>query len=462
MKYKYGYFMIMILGLSCQPTREDNTSNVRLITLNPGHFHAALVQKSLYENVDTNVFVYAPTGQEVQQYLDKIKSYNSRSEEPTRWNEQAYLGDDFLDKMMAEKKGNVVVIAGNNKNKTQYINRSIDGGFNVLADKPMVIDQQGFELLKKSFTKASEKKLVLYDIMTERYEMTNILQREFAMQPGVFGVLQKGTPEMPAVEMESVHCFYKYVSGSVLTRPSWFMDVSQQGEAITDVATHLVDLVQWECFPDSIIDYKNDIEIETSSRWSTNISLSQFKAITKTDGFPDYFENNIIKDTILPVFANGEINYRLKGVYIKVVAKWDFKAKEGSGDTHYSVLYGTKANLIIRQGAEESCKPILYIEPTNGGLFVNELNSSVKAIQNKYPNVEVRKVPTGWAVVIPEKYREGHEAHFAMVTKKFLKFLKEGNMPVWEVPNMLAKYYTTTHALEVAKKDSKPAKSSIE
>jgi len=28
--------------------------------------------------------------------------------------------------------------------------------------------------------------------------------------------------------------------------------------------------------------------------------------------------------------------------------------------------------------------------------------------------------------------------------------LQKGNMPAWEIPNMLAKYYTTTKALELA------------
>ena len=32
---------------------------VKLITLDPGHFHAALVQKSMYEQVDSTVYVYA-------------------------------------------------------------------------------------------------------------------------------------------------------------------------------------------------------------------------------------------------------------------------------------------------------------------------------------------------------------------------------------------------------------------
>jgi hypothetical protein len=55
---------------------------------------------------------------------------------------------------------------------------------------------------------------------------------------------------------------------------------------------------------------------------------------------------------------------------------------------------------------------------------------------------------------VPEKYNEGHEAHFGRVTEKYLQYLKEGKLPSWEVPNMIAKYYTTTSALELAKSGS--------
>ena len=61
--------------------------------------------------------------------------------------------------------------------------------------------------------------------------------------------------EEPAVTKVSVHHFSKIVSGSPLIRPAWFFDVRQQGEGIVDVTTHLVDLVQWECFPEQILDH---------------------------------------------------------------------------------------------------------------------------------------------------------------------------------------------------------------
>ena len=56
---------------------------------------------------------------------------------------------------------------------------------------------------------------------------------------------------------------------------------------------------------------------------------------------------------------------------------------------------------------------------------------------------------------IPTVYKEGHEAHFARVTEKYLDFIQKGKMPAWEVPNMLVKYKLTTDALNLALKNTK-------
>jgi len=354
--------------------------------------------------------------------------------------------------MIAEKKGNVVVLSGNNQKKTDYILQSLQNGFNVLADKPMVIDGIGFEKLKQAFDVATKNNLLLYDIMTERFEINTVLQRELSMIQEIFGTLEKGTPNDPAITKESVHHFYKYVSGSVLTRPAWFLDASQQGEGIVDVMTHLVDLVQWECFPEQIIDYTKDIEINTAKRWPTVVSLSQFKAVTKMDSFPSFLQANIT-DTMLNVFSNGVINYNIRGVHAKTSVIWNYKAPEGTGDTHYSIMRGTKANLVIRQGKEENYQPVLYIEPiTNDAAYETTLMEAFKKISSKFNGVELYKTTNGWSVKLPEQLKEGHEAHFARVTQQFLNYLKNKNMPAWEIPNMLAKYYTTTKGLELALK----------
>jgi predicted dehydrogenase len=451
---KICLFSLIISLMSCQTGDKQNNKAIRLITLDPGHFHAALVQKTMYEDVDSVVHVYAPNGIDLKWHLDRIDAYNTRAESPTHWKEEVYTGDDFFTKMIQDKKGNVVVLSGNNQKKTDYILQSLQNGFHVFADKPMVIDGKGFEQLKEAFSTAAKNDLLLYDIMTERFEITTLLQRELSMIPEIFGELEKGTAENPAITKESVHHFYKYVSGNVLTRPAWFMDVSQQGEGIVDVMTHLVDLVQWECFPEQTLDYAKDISISNAKRWTTGMGLSEFQAITKLDSFPSYLAKNIVQDTLLQVYCNGEINYQLKGVHAKTSVIWNYKAPEGTDDTHYSIMRGTKANLVIRQGKEEQYKPALYIEVVGkDSAYKNMVLEKFKSLQEKYPGIELKESTTGWQVVIPEKYKEGHEAHFGRVMEKFLSYLKNKNMPAWEVPNMLAKYYTTTKGLEYALKN---------
>jgi predicted dehydrogenase len=358
---------------------------------------------------------------------------------------------------MAEaKKGNVVVISGNNQKKTEYIKKSVDAGLHVLADKPMCIDTEGFELLKSAFAQAEKNKVLLYDIMTERSEITTVLQKELSQVPEIFGEMQKGTVKDPAVTKESVHHFYKYVSGSPLKRPAWFMDVAQQGEGVVDVTTHLVDLVQWECFPEQAIDYQKDINILQARRWTTPMTRSQFTLITGQPDFPEYMRKNVVNDTVLNIYSNGEIDYTLKGVHAKVSVVWNYKAPEGAGDTHYSIMKGSKANLIIRQGAEQKYVPQLYLEAApKTKIDEAALTQAFERIKSKYSGVELKKLSANkWQISIPDQYRTGHEAHFGEVAERFLQYLKAGKLPAWEVPNMLAKYYTTTQALSRAKASS--------
>lgn len=447
------FLLMMNIGCNTSPTSNTTTedsSKVRLVTLAPGHFHAALVQKNMYPGIDSVVHVYAPEGNELQAHLTLIDQYNHRADNPTHWVEKLYTGSDYLDKMLSEKAGNVVVLAGNNQQKTDYIKRSVEAGLNVLGDKPMAINSGDFNVLQDAFSTAAKNNVLLYDIMTERSEITNTLQKEFAHIPSVFGELQKGTANDPAVRMESIHYFYKYVSGNVLTRPDWFFDPQQQGDAITDVGTHLLDLIQWECFPDSIIDYTKDIDITNARIWPTPLTLSQFSAITKEDKFPGFLKPYITNDTVLQSHANGEINYTIKGIHARVTPRWEYKAAAG-GDSHYSLLKGTRASLEIKQGAAENYKPVLYIWPNNNSKnFADTLNTAIQQLNEKYPGVTVQPINKGFKVVIPEKYDVGHEAHFAQVMERYLQYLNDKKLPGWEVPGMLAKYYTATKALDIA------------
>lgn len=451
--------LISFLAVGCLVachTGQDNMQqkDIRLITLAPGHFHAALVQKSMYPQVDSLVHVYAPEGPELDAHLALVNQYNTRTDNPTYWQEEAYQGDDFLEKMLAERKGNVVVLAGNNQYKIDYISQSVNAGLNVLADKPMVINQAGFSKLEAAFDNASKKGVLLYDIMTERYEINTMLQKALSQLPEFFGGLVPGSADNPAITKESVHHFFKEVSGNPLIRPAWFYDTKQQGEGLVDVTTHLVDLVQWESFPDQVIDYRKDIQLVGARRWPTRVTPEQFSRSTGLDVVPEFLSETVDDNGNLAIFANGEIDYILKGVHAKVSVIWNFEAPQGTGDTHYSIMRGAYANLVIRQGEEEQYKPVLYVESTgkrDAKSFEAALAKAIGQLAETYDGIAFEPQSEGrYRIVVPPSLVTTHEEHFAQVTEKYLSFLQSGAMPDWEVPNMIAKYYLTTKALAEA------------
>ena len=428
---------------------QPNKGKVNIMSLDPGHFHAGLIHKTMYPQVDSTVYVFAPEGTELDDYIKRISGYNLQEESPTAWNIEVEKGGDYLAKMISRKPGNVMVVAGKNDRKIDYISAAISNGIHVYADKPLVINQEGFRKLQHAFEEASQKDLLLYDIMTERFEISSILQKELSMINEVFGDLEDGSPENPAITKESVHHFFKYVSGQPLVRPDWFFDVEVEGEGIVDVTTHLVDLIQWEAFPEMVLD-TTDVIMIAAKRWATPLPLEEFKTVTGKTEFPEFLKKDL-KDEALQVFCNGEMNYTLKGKHAKVSVIWNFQAPEGAGDTHYSMMRGTKANLIIKQGKDENYIPTLYVQ------LLGDQHKALKealtvTLQEKYPGLDLEKLANGeYKVQIPDSYHVGHEAHFAQVTAQFLEYFEKGSMPEWEVPNMIVKYYTTTKALEMAK-----------
>lgn len=440
------------LFLMISMSTENGKKIFTLITLDPGHFHAALVQKSMYPNVANTVKVYGPEGDDLKLHMNRIARFNERANNPTHWQSDVYQGKNYFEKMLADKAGDIVVIAGNNKNKADYILKSLQAGFNVYADKPMVINKEQFKKLQQALDIAEKKDLLLLDIMTERYEITTILQKVLSQSEEVFGNLLKGSAEQPAITKESVHHFFKYVSCKALQRPAWVFDETQQGDGLVDVTTHLVDLVQWEAFPDQAIDYRKDIKVDNAIRWPTKLNMTQFTKVTGQNSLPEYLMKNF-QDNSLNVYSNGEINYQIRDIHARIKVTWEYQAPEGAGDTHYSIMHGSKSKLIIRQGKEESYKPELYIEPNeNTQNIEGALEKVLAALKNTYPGLSFGKTSKGWKINIPDNFRLGHEAHFAQVTRAYLSYLSgEAEMPNWEWPNMLTKYYITTTALSKAK-----------
>ena len=439
-------------GVKEQNNFTGQKGEIKLVVVDPGHFHASLLQKFSQEQINDTVYVYAPEGAELDQYLASIEGYNNRAENPTSWEEIVYKGDDFLEKLLQDKKGNVVILSGNNKGKTNNIFKAINAGYNVLADKPMAINSDGFKLLVQAQDSAKKHGVYLYDVMTERNDIMNVVGRELVNNTDLFGELLPGSPNNPSVELESVHHFFKEVSGNALVRPSWFYDVEQQGEGIVDVANHLVDLVNWISFPNQAIDYQKDVEVLSATHWPTKLTLSDFEKSTKLNAFPDFLQKNV-KDGQLEVFANGEVNYNVKDKNATVRVLWNYEAPEGTTDTYNATFKGTKASVHIVQDKSTNYIGQLFVEKNkevSAEDFKTSIEKIVKELQADYPYISAESINANkYQIIIPVDKRKGHEDYFGMVANKYFGFLVDDKMPDWEITNMLTKYFITTKAHQI-------------
>ncbi len=85
--------IICLMATNSCKMNETTDQTIRLMTLDPGHFHAALVQKKMYEQVSPEVHVFAPDGDDVKLHLKRIEGFNTRADDPTSWKEIVYTGE---------------------------------------------------------------------------------------------------------------------------------------------------------------------------------------------------------------------------------------------------------------------------------------------------------------------------------------------------------------------------------
>jgi hypothetical protein len=86
-----------------------------LVVVDPGHFHATLVQQQMYPELSPVVRVYAPLGPDLIDYLSRIAKYNRRLQAATDWRLDVHAGPDFLDRMRDEPPGGIAVFSGRNR-----------------------------------------------------------------------------------------------------------------------------------------------------------------------------------------------------------------------------------------------------------------------------------------------------------------------------------------------------------
>jgi len=430
----------------------------RLLVYDPGHFHATLLQKEMYPELDRRVSVFAPLGPELIDYLNRVSLFNNRTDHPTRWELDVRTSDHPLDEMLQaikrEKAGNIVVFSGKNRGKIDRMLATLHAGGHVLADKPWIITSQDLPKLEQTLDLAQKNRLAAYDIMTERYDVTSQMQRALLLLPDVFGQQVAGDAANPGVSARSVHHIMKTVAGVPLKRPVWFFDVDEYGEGLADVGTHPVDLIQWSLFADQVLDYRKDVRMLSGRHDAVRISKAQFERVTGAPDFPPALSKNV-RDGVLDYFCNNYIEYTLRGIRVKLDVLWKWEAPAGTGDVYEAAYQGTRARIELRQGAAEKFLPEVYVVPVaaeRAHVFA-ALDQEIAELQKQWPGLAATHTATEAHIQIPDKFRVGHEEHFAQVARHFFAYVHNpASTPAWERSYMLAKYYVTTKGVEMAQK----------
>lgn len=403
-------------------------AQIRLVTLAPGHFHAALVQKRTVPGVAARCTVYGPADADTAAHLARL---------PDGWEVDVRTGADWLDRFRAERPGNTVVLSGRNRPKVGLMREAVAAGLHVLADKPWVVEAADLPALEDVCREADARGVLVRDIMTERHEVTNRLQRELVRDPEVFGDWRPGSPDEPGLVLESVHHLKKTVAGRPLLRPWWWFDPDISGEAMADVGTHLADLALWFVAGDRAVDPRTEVVFRAADRWPLVLSEEQFRALTGLPGYPAELAGRVT-DGHLRYAGNNAATFALCGVHVRLVTRWEYEAAVG-GDTHTAVARGTRATVSVRQ--PPGSPPEVFVaaaDPADHPDLVRRLGDRCATTDL---GGEVR-------CDIPAQSRTGHESHFAAVLGEFVRdFGDPGAVPAWERANAVAKYHVTTAAV---------------
>lgn len=405
-----------------------------LIVYDPGHFHAALLFFEDNQRVERTIHVYAPAGPEVDAFIAMVEGFNARADAPTHWRLRVQRGDDALERLIAERPGEIVILAGRNGARLALMHRLHDAGFNVLADKPWMTD--GANLPHLDAITAGPPLAV--DIMTGRINRLAELRNAVIAEKSVFGELITD-PETPAIELTSRHHLLKQVDGAPLRRPPWFYDIAVQGDGMVDIHSHYVDQAQWiveTLGPGRPFDADRDMEILDAERWVTEVPLDLFRESTGAAAFPEAVSGSVSGD-ILHFACNGRIDYRLRGIRVRHLCEWGHREPEGGSDVHGFIARGGNAELSIRQDPDTGFKTVFRLRLDDKSGF----DAARAAWRESFPSVGVTEDGGDYLLTLPAEAHMRHEAQFPHVLDGFLSLVEAGE-PVPELAARIRSRYT--------------------
>ena len=404
-----------------------------LLFLDPGHFHAALTLRVPHPGIENEIFVYAPDGVEVRDFLALVEGFNRRSADPTRWRPTVITTGDPLARLVTERRGDVVVLAGRNRGKARAIRRLHDAGFHVLADKPWLVEPGDLEDVWRSLG----ARPLAWEIMTGRHDLAARLMKRLVDLPDVFG---RWSDDEPALELESVHHLDKLVDGAPLRRPTWYFDVRVQGSGAVDIPTHLVDQTQWltEGVGGTIAEAPT---LSAARAWATRVPAEAFERITGEPAFPAGLQP-FVAGHALEYLCNAELSCRVSGVSARLAAVWNVVAPAGGGDRYRAVARGSFADIVLAQGPETDHRRRVTIEPRDhADRVARAVRDAVASWQAELPGLGVEPGVRGsMGLVIPPPLTAGHEAHFAVVLDSLIQAIDDGGWPAARAARTLAKY----------------------
>lgn len=420
-----------------------------LAFLDPGHFHAALTLGDRHPHVRDELVVHAPKGPELDDFVALVDSFNHRRERPTGWLVTVHAGERSLERLVAERPGDVVVLAGRNDRKLATIRRLHDAGFHVLADKPWMTGPDGLDDLRHVL----EAGPLAVEMMTGRHEITARLAERLVRETPVFGGFADDGADEPGIEITSVHHLEKTVDGRPLRRPPWYFDVRVQGDGIADIPTHMVDQAQRlvRAAATDPADPGPRLELLAARTWSTPVPRALFARVTGLPEFPPELAA-VVAGSELAYRGNAALAFRAGPVRVALDTRWDLSAPPGGGDTHRSVLRGTRSLVRVEQGPATGFHRRLSVEPRGEPARVEAaLTRALAAWQSTHPGLSLAPAAAGWEIRVPPALDPGHERHFPLVLAEFLTLVDDGRRPARRAADTLAKYTLLAQAAVAAR-----------
>ena len=105
---------------------------------------------------------------------------------------------------------------------------------------------------------------------------------------------------------------------------------------------------------------------------------------------------------MLEYLCNGRVDYRARGIHVRLEVRWDWQAEQGD-DTHHALYRGTRCWLAVRQGSAERFRPELYVLPDQN--IGAALQRRITELQSSHPGIAVETLGSEWRIAIPEAIR---------------------------------------------------------